>query len=282
MKTDHHGYFPVQGGELYYETAGHGPAVVLIHAGVADLRMWQPQMAVFAEHYYTICFDSRGYGRSRTQSVPFSNRLDLLALLDALQVEQAVLVGNSRGGQVAIDFTLEYPARVAGLIPVAAGLSGYEHHPSDSPKAQAEVAAFAQMENLWEQKDFEQLADLEVQIWGDGLLQPAGRMELAARQLLSHMIRQNYQHQDGEAIPQPLQPPAINRLDEIHCPALVLHGDLDSSAIETIAILLEQKIPKAQRILYPGVAHMVSMEAPERFNYDVLAFLAQIYPRQEV
>jgi pimeloyl-ACP methyl ester carboxylesterase len=271
------GFIPVQGGELYYEVAGEGSAVVLLHAGVADLRMWQYQFPDFSRSHFTIAFDARGYGRSSTESVSFSNRQDVLAVMDYLQINRAAVIGVSRGGQIAIDFTLEFPQRVAALLPVAAGLSGFEYTPTGSAREQVEWALNEQMEKLFQQGDFTALAQMETQYWGDGILQPDGRMPAGPRRLLAEMTLNNHLRKDGDATPQPLQPPAAPRLGEIHCPTLILHGDLDESLIETFAIYMEERISGARRILYPGVAHMLSMEIPEKFNQDVLAFLSTIH-----
>src|SRR5690349_8638123 len=105
-------YLPVEGGQLYYEVTGAGHPLVLIHAGVADLRQWDEQVAAFAPHYRVIRYDTRGFGKTRTEPVAFSNRQDLYELLTHLGVEKAYLIGNSRGGQIAFDFTLEHPEMV--------------------------------------------------------------------------------------------------------------------------------------------------------------------------
>ena len=106
------GYAPVFRGELYYEVAGQGHPLLLIHAGVADCRMWDAQLDEFTRRFSVIRFDARGYGRSRTEDTLFSNRQDILDLLDHLGVDKTHLIGVSRGGQIAIDFTLEHPERV--------------------------------------------------------------------------------------------------------------------------------------------------------------------------
>src|SRR5262249_13492382 len=112
------GFAEVEGGQLYYETAGTGHPLTLIHAGVADGRMWDDQFLTFAQHYRVIRYDARGFGRSRTESVSFSNRRDLYDLLRHLGVEKTYVMGVSRGGQIATDFTLERPEMVDALIPV--------------------------------------------------------------------------------------------------------------------------------------------------------------------
>src|SRR5438445_8825693 len=120
------GFVDVEGGRLFYEEAGSGPAVVLVHPGLWDSRIWDPQFHVFAERFRTIRYDVRGYGGSTKPEREYSNVEDLYAVLTHLDVERAAVIGCSMGGQIAVDFTLEHPEMVTALVPVAAGLSGYE------------------------------------------------------------------------------------------------------------------------------------------------------------
>ena len=265
------GYAPVENGELYYEAAGDGHPLLLIHAGVADRRMWDDQFAAFAERFRVIRYDTRGYGMSRTEATAFSNRQDVADLLRHLGVERAHVIGVSRGGQIAVDFTLEYPEMVSALIPTAAGLSGYEHQPVEAEAALNRT--FEEMEAASEAKDWERLVDLEVRVWADGPGQPEGRAPAAVREKVRAMCLDNYRSQIIEPTPRPLEPPAIRRLGEITAPTLVLIGDLDEPACLVIADLMAAGIAGARKIIFPGVAHMIPMEAPEAFNRAVLEFL---------
>lgn len=85
------GFIAVEGAELYYEVAGSGYPLLLIHAGVADSRMWEAQMEAFAPHYRTICFDMRGFGRTRLSPAAFHYHEDVGAVLDYLEHERAHL-----------------------------------------------------------------------------------------------------------------------------------------------------------------------------------------------
>jgi pimeloyl-ACP methyl ester carboxylesterase len=270
------GFAPVQKGELYYEVTGSGPTVLLIHAGVADYSMWQAQFETFPEHFRVIRYDARGFGRSHTENTSFSNRQDIQDLLDHLRIDKTAVVGISRGGQIAIDYTVEHPERVWALVTVAAGVSGYEHQQDGSEKSKIEYEMFNQMEELWEKKDFEKLTELEVRMWADGPGQPAGRAAKHVRDELFRMIRANDARQDGEAIPQPLEPAAINRLGEIKLPTLVTVGDLDTTGTLTMADILEQNIHGARKVIFSGTAHMIPMEKPDQFNQVVLSFLSAI------
>lgn len=263
------GSVPVEGGNLYYEVEGDGPALVLIHAGIADLSMWDAQVPAFRNRFRVIRYDSRGYGRSFSQNVTFSNRDDLRLLLDHLAVERAAVCGVSRGGQIAIDFTLEFPARVSALIPVAAGLGGFDYQPTAE-----ENAAFEKMEALWEARDLAALAELEEKTWVVGFYRPAESVDPELRRRVRAMIDANYAgHSHEELVATRLEPPAAQRLSEIRVPTLVIAGDKDTSDTLQPARALGEGVTGARFLVFPNVAHMVPMEAPDAFNRAVLEFL---------
>lgn len=263
------GYLEVTGGRIWYEVAGDGPPLLLIHAGVADSSMWDDQWDAFAQRHRVVRYDARGFGRTTMEDVVFSNRDDIARLLQHLGIERTAVLGISRGGTIAIDFTLEHPEIVTALIAVAAGLSGF-----DGESTAAETAIFEEMEQAWNARDFERVADLDVRIWVDGPGQPAGRADARVRERVRQMCLNNYRgyHTDGQ--PQPLDPPAVHRLHEIRVPTLVIVGDLDTSTTLAMADRLAAEIGGAGKVVFEGVAHMVNMEQPARFNQVVLDFLA--------
>ena len=113
---------PVPGGELYAVADGDGPPIVLLHAGVVDSRVWEPFVPLLTSAgYRAIRYDARGFGRSMTEDVEFRRVDDLLAVLDAFGAERAALVGNSQGGQIALDLAVTHPDRVAALVQLASG-----------------------------------------------------------------------------------------------------------------------------------------------------------------
>jgi pimeloyl-ACP methyl ester carboxylesterase len=267
------GFAQVNKGKLYYEIAGAGTPVLFIHAGVADCSMWDDQFILFSQYYRVIRYDLRSYGRSHTEPTEFSNRQDILDLYNHLDVERACVIGISRGGQIAIDFTLEHPECVSALIPVAAGISGYDYQPEESEKARHEFELFTHMDELWEKNAFDELADLEAHVWADGPSQPVGRAPSKIRDYIHRIVRANYTRQDGQTTAQPLNPPAANRLGEIHVPTLVLVGEYDEIVTLAMADKLEKEIPGARKMVFPETAHMLPMEQPEKFNEVVLNFL---------
>ncbi len=270
------GYAPVHRGNLYYEVAGSGKPVLLIHAGVADCSMWDNQMDLFSQNYRVIRYDTRGFGKSHTETTQYSNRQDILDLFKQAGVEKAAVIGISRGGQIAIDFTLEHPECVSALVAVAAGISGYEYQPENNPQDQIENEIFNHMDELWEKKAWEELADLSTHVWADGPSQPAGRADSKIRDYIREVTLANFTRQDGEATPIPLNPLAINRLNEIRQPTLIMIGEYDTCGTLSAANELECQIPFARKVGFPGTAHMIPLEQPAMFNEVVLGFLNEV------
>ena len=268
------GYVPVSGGRLYYEMAGKGPTLVFIHAGIADCRMWDDQFEYLAQNCRVIRFDARGYGKSQTEAVNFSNRQDLLDLMDYLGLEPTILVGCSRGGQIAVDFTLEHPCRVRGLVLVNSGLSGLVT--PETSTAAFERDLFIEMDALWEKRDFSKLVEKEIQMFVAGPWQSIDRVRPQAREKVREMKLSNLSRRNREAIPIVMNPPAIDRLDDIETPTLVLVGDLDTQYSLAAAEYLASHIPTAQKLVIPGTSHLPNLEKPEEFNRLLDRFIKQI------
>ena len=269
------GFCEVPGGSLYYQVDGAGPAVLLIHAGIADLRMWDAQVPALAERYRVIRFDCRGFGRTRSEPGPFSNRADVAALLDHLGVQRAAVVGCSRGGQIALDFALEHPTRAAALGWVCSGISGWQ--PADELFSPEDIALYEAMEAAEEAREFERVAELDVRLWVDGPRQPEGRADPAVRQAVYAMALNNNTTAMVEGLqPQPLDPPAAGRLTELILPVLAVVGDLDSPATPAAANQLALGAPNVRIEHFPDCAHLPNMEQPERFNALLRGFLDEL------
>lgn len=256
---------------IYYQIAGKGVPLVLIHAGVADSRMWDEQFTFFAHHFQVIRYDLRGAGRS---SVPrrFSHHDDLAALLDHLRIQAAALVGISFGARVALDFSLAYPQRVKALVLVSPSIGG--HRPS------RELQQFdAQEEDLLQRGDLDGAAELNVRMWVDGPHREPDQVRLEIRRLVHRMQRHAF------TIPWPadveyldLQPPAAERLHEIRVPALIVAGGLDVQDFLDQARVLAGSIHASQMIVLPDAAHMLTLEKPAEFNAAALRFLLSLHP----
>ena len=132
------------------------------------------------------------------------------------------------------------------------------------------------MERLWEAKDWEQLAELETQVWVDGWGQPSTRVDAQLRRQVRDWILDSYRAGTAEGKPQPLEPPAAQRLEDVRVPTLVLTGDADEPAGLAAGRHLAAAVAGARLVEFAGVAHMIQLEEPERFNDLVLEFLVEV------
>jgi pimeloyl-ACP methyl ester carboxylesterase len=119
------GFVEVDGGRLFYEAAGSGPAVVLVHGGMWDRRMWDDQFVEFAQQHRVVRYDVRGFGRSDSPTAPYRNHEELHALLRALGIERVTPVGLSMGGSIVLDFAVEHPEATAALVVASCGIGGH-------------------------------------------------------------------------------------------------------------------------------------------------------------
>ena len=263
------GFIDVNGAKIYFEVEGDGHPLLLIHGGLGSLRMWDEQLPAFAERYRVIRYDNRGWGRTETDDVEFADRDDAAAVLDHVGATSAYVVGQSRGGSIALDFTLDHPDRADALVSVAGGVGGYE-----AQREETEPQPWDDMEHLWEAKDWSSLAELETRVWVDGWGQPSTRIDADLRRKVHDWILSTYQEEKIEGKPQSLDPPAAKRLADVSVPTLVMVGGVDEAGGVTAGRHLAASVPGARLVEFPGVAHMIQLEEPERFNQLVLEFLA--------
>jgi pimeloyl-ACP methyl ester carboxylesterase len=258
----------LNGTRIFYEVVGDGPPLVLLHADLATSEMWDAQWEPFAHTYRTIRYDLRGCGWSRRPPGSFSPREDLAQLLRFLGVEQAVLIGASIGGQLAIDFALEHPDRVAALILIGAGVSGIQ------PSAFIQERG-KEIQALAASGEIAQAVELALQLWVDGPWRSGEQIEPTMRERMREMMTRNVARAatQDQSQPLPLEPPASARLGEIQVPTLVMVGAQDMPETLASADVLAQRIRNAQKVVVPGAAHLPSMEQPEQFTRLVVAFL---------
>jgi len=266
----HTGFADVNNTRLYYEVAGTGHPLVLIHGGLVNRRLWDDQFAVFAQHYQVIRFDIRSFGDSApitAETPPYSLEEDLFSLLKFLGIEKTYVLGLSMGGAMAIDFTLMYPEMVDALIPVAMGLSGFE---GEEP--------WTEVDEALKRGDVAQAVELTLRMWTDGPMRTPDQVDPDMREKVRVMTTRNFEHPEEENATQPrtLEPTAISRLAEIHVPTLIIIGDQDVLDILKIADILEKGIPGARIEVIPGTAHHLNMEKPQEFNRIVLDFLGAL------
>lgn len=264
------GFCSVPAASLYYECAGDGYPLLLLHAGIADSRMWDDQFATFAQHYRTVRYDLRGYGQTRWEDGSFAAYEDPAALLRMLGIEKAHVIGISYGGKIALDFTLAHPELVASVVLAAPSVGGEE--PS------AEIRRFAEEEDaLFEQGNLSAATELNLRMWVDGPQRTPEQIDPGVRQRVYEMQYHAFELPVPAGADQlELQPEAITRLMEVRVPTLVIVGKLDLPAKLELAQRLAREIAGAQLEIIEGAGHMVSMEKPQEFTQSVLDFLPEL------
>ena len=257
---------------LWHELAGDGPPVVLVHEGICDARMWEPQWSSFPPAHRTVRLDLRGFGRSPIPPEPFSHAADVAELLDRLELGPAAIVGVSAGGLVALDLALARPDLVSALVLVGSALD--EHEWSDEMESfdEAEEAAL-------ERGDLDLAVELNLRMWVDGPHRDPGEVDPALRGRVAEMQRRAFELQlaAGEAAEDELLSGGVaGRLGEVAVPTLVIVGELDLDDMQAIAARLEDEIPGADGARIDATAHVPSMERPQQFDRLVLGFLARL------
>ena len=271
-KTTQTGFAPINGAQLYYEVAGSGMPLVMIHAGVADHRQWQDEFNHFAGSFRVVRYDQRRFGRSEPVAGEFSYLADLTALIDHLKLAgPLVLMGCSMGGGLAIDYALAHPGRVAGLILVGSGPSGLE---LDVPTPKL----FAMAEAAYEAGDLDRVAEIETQIWFDGPTRTAGQVDPAQRALAYEMNRTALAHEAtgiGERVAGTAEPSA-GRLGELTMPVQIIIGAHDIPYLRAAADYMLTHLPDVRLATIADGAHLPNMDQPAEFRQIVSTFLQNI------
>jgi 3-oxoadipate enol-lactonase len=257
----------LNGARISYERAGEGLPVILLHAGVADNRMWQPQVRAFAGHFDVIAPDMRGFGHSTLPAQRWSPVADLLALIDELHLKPAHLVGCSLGGGLAIDFALEHGERISKLVLVGPGVGGVQFG-TKYPEL------FSEAEAAEKAGDQRAIVEADARLWLDGPGRPTGYVKDPIRKLFFEMDS-NFDSDFESAPIDHIEPRAAGRLDEITAPTLVVVGDKDVPPVFDAVELLMEKVRHARKAVIHDAAHLPNLEHPDEFNRIVLEFLLE-------
>lgn len=260
------------GARIYYETAGSGPPFVMIHAGVADSRQWNNEFAWLADAFRALRYDMRGYGRSEPVAGDFRHIDDLCAVMDQAGIDSpAVVMGCSMGGGLAMDFTLANPSRVRALIMVGSGPSGLK---LDVPVPDK----FAEAEAAFKAGDMERLAEIEAQIWFDGMGRTPEQVNPVMRSLALDMNRialANEARELGKRLPD-ADTPAAGRLGELTVPVQVIVGEHDIPYMLGAADVMADNIVGARKVVMQDAAHLANMDHPDVFRQVLSEFLTSL------
>ena len=243
------GYLEIEGGRLYYERAGDGFPVVLLHPNLWDSRIWDPQFEEFARHHDVVRYDIRGYGRSDLPVRAYSDMRDLRYLLGEHGIGRCALVGCAIGAQLAIDLAIAQPDVVDAIVAVSPGLTGHAWGDDGVHALVEEIDRSLRIGNL------EGAMDLELAVWAPLRTDPAA----------DEKIRN---------IAMETPPSAVPHLGEIRAATLIVIGDRDIGEIHHIADELAGGIPGASKRVIAEADHLVNVRKPEKFNRLVLDFLS--------
>jgi len=263
------GFSEINGIKFYYETDGSGELLVLVHAGIADCRMWDDQFHVLAQKNQVMRYDRRGFGKTGMVGGNYSHHQDLYDLLKPMSIQHAILVGSSQGAKTIIDFTLEHPDYTKAIVLVSPALGGFIF--TGNPPIQAK-----QLEQADKKGDMELVNELELQIWVDGPRRTPDQVDTKVRELVRDMNRIALQTPLDFGNELSLEPTAVNRISKIHVPTLIIAGDMDTPKTLACADFLATHIPGAKKVTMHGVAHLLNMEHPQAFNQHVVSFLDRL------
>lgn len=264
------GMAEVNGTRLYYEVAGSGDPIVLIHGNFGDCRHWDDQFEVFAKSHKVIRYDVRGYGKSAlpVQGESYGDHDDLKALLGYLGISKAHIAGLSMGCGIAVDFVLAYPEMSNSLIAVGPWVSGF-----DSPAVEDVFNLIEKTSSIAKESGPRAAAEYFI---NDPCFNPQMISSRVKNRITEIAYDYTFWHFINEDPRRSLDPPAVQQLDRISLPTLIITAEYDIEACKEIANLLEKTIPNARKIDIADATHVMLMEKPAEFNKIVLDFLANI------
>jgi 3-oxoadipate enol-lactonase len=244
-----------------------GPPVVLLHAGIADRRMWNPQWVPVTGSRQAARFDLRGFGDSTAPpDGPLDHVADVIDALDELGLHGCAVVAASMSAGVAVEVALRRPDLVASLLLAApAGSLITDWTPELRAFADAESAAL-------DAGDLDSAVEANLRWWVDGPHRRPGTVPAALRAAVGAMQRRAFELSAawGQVEEAELDPPPTTRLAEIVCPVVVVTGDLDLDCIQTVTAALEAGLPDVRIHRWPDVAHLPPTERPTEFTDLIL------------
>jgi 3-oxoadipate enol-lactonase len=251
-------FMELEAGKLAYDTCGSGPkAIVLIHDGILHSAAFDDVQPLLCEQFRVIRYDRRGYGASPATEATYQPARDLEALLKALNIEHATLVGSSAGGGVAVDFALAHPEVVDGLVLAGPWVAGFKPSMAFMMRGLKLAALF-------------KAGDIEGAARDPYILSKNADAE---RQRVVAWIKAN-PHNFGAGNKERFMVDAKPRLGEIKTPTLILVGEVDIENVHEQARELETAIPGAKLEIVPATGHFMYVEQPRAFADRIAAFVS--------
>jgi len=249
---------------LPHDEVGAGPAVVLLHAGVADRTMWSELLPSLADAgFRAVAMDLPGFGEAPVAEGDQEPWVDVVVTMDALGITSAALVGSSFGGAVALRVAVVAPERISALVVVSAPAPGIEPSAELEARWEAEEAAL-------ERGDIEGAVRAVVDAWTSPAAPAALRDRVAAMQRRAFAVQ-------GAAGPVSEAPDPLDRhpeaLASIAVPTLVAVGESDLHDFHSGAAAMARTLPRSRLMTIEGAGHLAPLETPARFREQLLEFL---------
>lgn len=272
----HHSTVAVDGDELFFEDAGSGYPVVMLHDGTLHSVIWQHQIGHLSTHWRVVAYDRRGYGRSTKPDTGYSNVEDLRVVLDSLGITRAVLIGASAGGRLAMEFAVLHPERVAGLVLIGAVIGGFDMVPEfvslrwrlveplltpDHTSLLNPLTADAIDETIRRYRDDPYIIS---------------ERNASAKAWFIEQLKGSFANvlNPGRHMKW-LDPPVSGRLAEIRAPTLIVVGEDDHPELHAQAGALQWGIRDATRVMVSSAGHFPQIERPDVTNALISTFLRE-------
>ena len=253
---------------MAYDDFGQGPPVILVHGFPLSRAIWAAQVAQLSAHYRLIAPDLRGHGDSEATPGLYSMELladDILALLEALQINQPIVLGGlSMGGYVAMAFARRYPERLAGLL-LTATRAGSDTSAGKDGRRQA-IAAVQQASNIQPTVD-----SMLPKLFAPQTYAEDPDLVLEVRSIMEHTSLDGVINAQLGMLARPDSTAMLSNLD---VPGLVIHGDHDQIIPLEAAQDMADALPNGSMVVLKGTGHLLNMEKPAEFNKIVLNWLA--------
>ena len=270
---------------LYYEETGSGTPIVLVHEFADDYRGYEPQVRYFGRRYRCITYNARGYPPSEVPADParYSQdraRDDIRAVLDALAIDKAHIVGISMGGFAVLHFGFAYPDRALSLVVAGCGYGAEPgkrqqfHDETAKTIAQIEGAGMSVAAKSYSQGPSRvQFQNKDPRGWGEFAANLAGHSTLGSALTMR-----------GVQARRPSLWDLVDQMRGLEVPTLVMTGDEDDPCLEP-GLLMKRTIPTAALCVVPNTGHALNLEEPELFNRSLAEFFHQVergrWPRRD-